>query len=114
MLFLVFFQSKGVQTFGWPLLGQKSVLLIVSWAYGYEYTTHKTFAMNRLQNLMERSAFGVCTFLGRFMGLSTSTVRLYFIYLSFVALGSPVLVYLFLAFWLNIRRYLGKKTVLWE
>ena len=48
------------------------------------------------------------------MGLSTSTVRLYFIYLSFVALGSPVIVYLFLAFWLNIRRYLGKKTVLWE
>ncbi|MFM8362795.1 MAG: PspC domain-containing protein [Haliscomenobacter sp.] len=70
--------------------------------------------MNRLQNLMERSAFGVCTFLGRFMGLSTSTVRLYFIYLSFVTLGSPILVYLFLAFWLNIRRYLGKKTFLWE
>lgn len=96
-----------------PLLGEEK-RFFSSLAFRYEYAKHKTFAMNRLQNLMERSAFGVCTFLGRFMGLSTSTVRLYFIYLSFVTLGSPILVYLFLAFWLNIRRYLGKKTILWE
>ncbi len=49
------------------------------------------------------------------MGLSTASVRLYFIYLSFVTFGSPILIYLFLAFWLNIRRYLRRnRNVIWE
>lgn len=70
--------------------------------------------MNKLQNILERSAFGVCTALGRVMGLSSATVRLYFIYISFVTLGSPIILYLFMAFWLNIKRYISKRTVLWE
>ena len=71
--------------------------------------------MKNLPQLLHRSAFGVCSSLGRLMGLSSASVRLYFIYLSFVTLGSPILVYLFLAFWLNIRRYLrGNRNVIWE
>ncbi|MBK7872880.1 MAG: PspC domain-containing protein [Saprospiraceae bacterium] len=71
--------------------------------------------MKRLKNMLERSAFGVCSYLGDKMGIASTTVRLYFIYISFVTLGSPLIFYLFAAFWLNIRKYLksGKK-LLWE
>lgn len=64
---------------------------------------------------MERSAFGVCTYLGDKMGLASARVRMYFIYLSFVALGSPIIVYLFVAFWLNIKQYIkNSRTLRWE
>lgn len=71
--------------------------------------------MERLKHLLERSAFGVCNYLGDKMGIASATVRLYFIYISFITLGSPLIFYLFAAFWLNIRRYfkIGKR-VLWE
>ena len=55
---------------------------------------------------LTRSLFGVCSYLGEKMGISTARVRIYFIYLSFVALGSPIIVYLVTAFWLNLRRYI--------
>ena len=55
---------------------------------------------------VERSIFGVCAYLGEKMGVATHRVRLYFIYLTCAALGSPVLIYLALAFWVNIRKYL--------
>lgn len=64
---------------------------------------------------MERSAFGVCTYLGEKMGVASSRVRTYFIYISFVAMGSPVIIYLFVAFWLNIKRYIkNKRNLLWQ
>ncbi len=64
---------------------------------------------------MERSAFGVCSYLGEKMGLASARVRMYFIYLSFVALGSPVIIYLFVAFWLNVKRYIrSKRNLLWQ
>ncbi len=61
--------------------------------------------MGSLFDNLERSAFGVCNYLGEKMGIASSRVRLYFIYISFATLGSPLLIYLFLAFWLNIRSY---------
>lgn len=71
--------------------------------------------MKQFKDILERSAFGVCSYLGEKMGISSSRVRLYFIYVSFVALGSPILVYLFTAFWLNLRRYIRKhNSWLWE
>ena len=71
--------------------------------------------IDRIKNLLERSAFGVCTYLGNKMGVATSRVRIYFIYLSFAAMGSPVIIYLFIAFWLNVRDYIRKKRcAIWE
>ena len=64
--------------------------------------------MTHFKDLLERSAFGVCSYLGEKMNISSSRVRLYFIYTSFVALGSPVVFYLVLAFWVNIRRYIKR------
>ncbi len=75
----------------------------------------KNKVMNQIKDLLEKSAFGVCSYLGRKMGIASSRVRLYFIYTSFVALGSPVIFYLFVAFWINIKKYIQKgKSILWE
>lgn len=64
---------------------------------------------------MERSAFGVCSYLGEKMGITSARVRMYFIYLSFVTLGSPVILYLFVAFWLNLKQSIKKsRNWLWE
>jgi len=61
-----------------------------------------------IKNIIEKQGFGVCHYLGNKMGIQISRVRLYFIYLSFGTLGSPIVVYLFVAFWLNIRSYIRK------
>jgi phage shock protein PspC (stress-responsive transcriptional regulator) len=70
--------------------------------------------MISVKNAMEQHAFGVCQYLGDRMGIAPGRIRAYFIYLSFGTLGSSILLYLFLAFWVNIRRYLSKYTAIWD
>jgi phage shock protein PspC (stress-responsive transcriptional regulator) len=71
--------------------------------------------MNYFRQMMERSAFGVCSYLGDKIGLASSRVRVYFIYLTLLTLGSPIIVYLFAAFWLNIKRYIKHgKNLIWH
>jgi phage shock protein PspC (stress-responsive transcriptional regulator) len=70
--------------------------------------------MMQVQYFFEERAFGVCTWLGEKLGVSTATIRLFFIYASFLTFGSPVLVYLVLAFWLNLRRYLRRRNPVWD
>ncbi len=62
--------------------------------------------MNKLKQYIEWQAFGVCTAIGEKMGIATSRIRMWFIYISFLTLGSPVVVYMVMAFWLNIRNYI--------
>jgi phage shock protein PspC (stress-responsive transcriptional regulator) len=40
------------------------------------------------------------------LGISTATIRKYFIYISFLTMGSTLIVYIFLAFWMNIKHYI--------
>jgi hypothetical protein len=40
------------------------------------------------------------------MGVASATIRKYFIYISFLTMGSPVIIYLFVAFWMNIKNYI--------
>jgi phage shock protein PspC (stress-responsive transcriptional regulator) len=61
--------------------------------------------MKRIQGFFEKQAFGVCTRLGEKMGIAGSSIRLFFIYASFLTLGSPVLLYLSLAFLMNLRKH---------
>ena len=63
-------------------------------------------SMLYLKDIVEKRAFGVCSYLAQRMGLRSSRVRMYFIYTSFITLGSPVIIYLVMAFWLNIKSYL--------
>ena len=64
--------------------------------------------MDTLIKFIEKSSFGVCSYLGQKIGIASSKVRLYFIYTSFVAFGSPIVLYLAVAFWINIKSYLRK------
>jgi phage shock protein PspC (stress-responsive transcriptional regulator) len=66
-------------------------------------------AMERIQRFFENQAFGVCTKLGEKLSLSTSSIRLFFIYLSFLTFGSPFVIYLALAYVINIRKHLRRR-----
>ncbi len=54
----------------------------------------------------ERRSFGVSTYLAQKLNMSTAKVRLFFIYSSFLAVGFPVLFYIFAAIVLDIRQYM--------
>ena len=62
--------------------------------------------MNRIKFFFEKHAFGVCSSLGDRFGIASSRIRLYFIYTSFITMGSPVIIYLILAFFINLKKYM--------
>jgi phage shock protein PspC (stress-responsive transcriptional regulator) len=68
----------------------------------------------KIQYFFEQYAFGVCTKLGEKLGIATSNIRIFFIYASFLTFGSPVLLYLALAFIMNIRKYARKRNQVWD
>ena len=71
--------------------------------------------VEKIQADFEGYAFGVCTFLGQKLGIATSRIRLFFIYLSFITFGSPLIIYLPLAFLLNFKKYfLRKRNTIWD
>jgi phage shock protein C len=49
----------------------------------------------------EQQAFGVCEWWGNKLGIRTTQIRMYFIYLSFFTFGSPIIVYFIMAFMLE-------------
>ena len=58
----------------------------------------------KFQPIIERYSFGVCGYIADKLHMNTSRVRMYFIYSSFLTLGSPIILYLITAFWLSIRK----------
>ncbi|MGZ3837549.1 MAG: PspC domain-containing protein [Flavisolibacter sp.] len=62
--------------------------------------------MKRLKNFIEWQAFGVCAAIGDRLGIATSRIRTWFMYISFLTLGSPIIIYAILAFWMNMKRYM--------
>jgi phage shock protein PspC (stress-responsive transcriptional regulator) len=70
--------------------------------------------IKQIQNFFEKHAFGVCTFLGEKLGIASSSIRLFFIYISFLTLGSPIVIYLSMAFILDMRRHLRKRSTIWD
>jgi phage shock protein PspC (stress-responsive transcriptional regulator) len=68
-----------------------------------------------IKNFFEKQAFGVCTMLGEKLQMRTSVIRLFFIYTSFLAIGSPVVIYMILAFWMKMKNYVNsKRTSVWD
>jgi phage shock protein PspC (stress-responsive transcriptional regulator) len=59
--------------------------------------------MQKIREFLELQFFGVCSAIGDKLGMASSRIRLWFIYISFLTLGSPVLLYMILAFWMNIK-----------
>jgi phage shock protein PspC (stress-responsive transcriptional regulator) len=62
--------------------------------------------MNKLKEFIEWRAFGVCSALGEHFGIASSRIRMWFIYISFLTIGSPVIIYMIMAFCMNIKRYI--------
>lgn len=63
--------------------------------------------MNRIKSFVEWNAFGVCTAIGNRLGISTGRIRQYFIYTSLLTMGSPIILYMVLAFWRNMKNYIS-------
>ncbi len=71
--------------------------------------------MKRISRFFEERAFGVCSALGEKLGIASSSIRLFFIYASFLTLGSPVIVYLALAWIMNVRKHLRRSnSSIWD
>ena len=64
--------------------------------------------MEKLKLYFQDSAFGVCSRLGEKLHFPIDSIRLFFIYSSFVTLGSPVIIYVTLAMMMKIRKYLRR------
>jgi len=67
--------------------------------------------MKRLQHFFQEHAFGVCSALGNRLGIASSSIRLFFIYASFLTMGSPIIIYLGMAFLLNMRKHLRRSNI---
>ncbi|MAJ51940.1 MAG: PspC family transcriptional regulator [Flammeovirgaceae bacterium] len=67
-----------------------------------------------MQYLIEKYVFGVCNALGEYLKIPTSSIRLSFIYASFLTFGSPVILYLAIAFWMSFKKlYRRRQNTLW-
>jgi phage shock protein C len=65
--------------------------------------------------MVERRAYGVCSWLGNYMQISSGSIRLFFVYISFLTVGSPVLIYMILAFWMDMRKHFRRsRSVVWD
>lgn len=65
--------------------------------------------MNRFKHFIEWQVFGVCSYIGEKMGIANTIIRKHFIYISLITMGSPIIIYMFLAFWVNIRNYVWSR-----
>jgi hypothetical protein len=66
-------------------------------------------ALNRLKFFLEKHGFHVSSRLADALGMRASSVRLFFIYLSFVTVGLWFAVYLILAFWIRLKDLIRAK-----
>jgi phage shock protein PspC (stress-responsive transcriptional regulator) len=68
-----------------------------------------------IKTCFELFAFGVCDRLGEVLKIPSSKIRLFFIYSSFITLGSPLIIYLCMAFIINLRNMIkGNRGSLWD
>lgn len=64
---------------------------------------------------IENQTFGVCSYWGDVWGISSGKIRLFFIYASFLAKGSPIIIYLALGFVMNLRKYYRlRRSRVWD
>lgn len=71
---------------------------------------------DKFREFCDLSMFGILSLLGEKMGIATSKIRLFFVYISFITFGSPVFIYLAVAFVMNINKYIRnrKRNPIWD
>ena len=72
--------------------------------------------IKKIKAYFEEKAFGVCAWWGEKLQLRTSKIRMFFIYISFLTLGSPLIIYLIMAFILEYKDYFKfkKRKSVWD
>jgi phage shock protein PspC (stress-responsive transcriptional regulator) len=76
---------------------------------------HSMNLVDQIKEFFERQAFGVCTAIGERLQMRTSVIRLFFIYTSFLTIGSPIIIYMILAFWIKMKSYVkNRRTSVWD
>ncbi len=74
--------------------------------------------IDNITSWFEHKAFGVCDWWGKKLGINTTKIRMYFIYLSFFTVGSPVIIYFIMAFILEHKKYFkpqrSKRRSVWD
>ncbi len=65
--------------------------------------------------LVESNAFGVCERIGGRLKMPVKNIRLFFIYASCMTIGSPIIIYMILAFWMKMKDYVhSRRTTVWD
>ncbi|SDM11199.1 Phage shock protein PspC (stress-responsive transcriptional regulator) [Daejeonella rubra] len=71
--------------------------------------------LQQFLTFFEKRSFGVCAYLGERFNISISKIRLFFIYSSFLAVGFPLIVYVFAAIVLDVRHYIKRiRDTVWD
>ncbi|MEO8147893.1 MAG: hypothetical protein ABI723_09665 [Bacteroidia bacterium] len=71
--------------------------------------------IEHIKTYFERQAFGVCDWLGDKMRIKSADIRLFFIYASFLTVGSPIIIYLIFAFWLRLKKMVNRqRNSVWD
>jgi len=74
--------------------------------------------INKIKDFFEKRAFGDCEWWGKKLGMRCSKIRLTFIYLSFITVGSYFVIYLIMAFILDHKQYFKpwstKRKSIWD
>lgn len=74
--------------------------------------------IKNIQDWFETRAFGVCDWWGKKLGISSTKIRMYFIYLSFFAVGSPIIIYFIMVFILENKTFFKpfkhKRKSVWD
>lgn len=65
--------------------------------------------IDHIKTWFERHAYGVCDWWGEKLSIKSSNIRLFFIYASFLTIGSPVIIYMIMAFILNLRNMVRRQ-----
>lgn len=71
--------------------------------------------MKDARSVFENTVFGVCAYVGRKLNMPSKNIRFFFVYASFLTMGSPLIIYFILAFWLKLKNMInGKRNPVWD
>jgi phage shock protein C len=65
--------------------------------------------INEIKAWFEKQAFGVCEWWGEKLSIPSAHIRMFFIYTTFLTVGSPIILYLTLAFWKKMRGWVTEQ-----
>jgi len=65
--------------------------------------------VDSIKTWFEKQAFGICEWWGEKLSIRSSNIRMFFIYASFLTIGSPIIIYLIMGFVMNLRKLVRRQ-----